>query len=283
MTALTRQITATITVDGEDSQLEAYRARVNAMLDADSDASYRERHERGRLDYRIEGVGVPYPPFVNASADFPELLIEVNWNHSACGEFGRAIIQAGLARQVVDTERGTTGSCEVRVDGDGTLALAIACERFGEGERVGYVLTATQHAFFRCRRRGDGVILEASDGVEVEWAERWTINGDRVEYRLLAPREPIAAQYVTELDRIAAEFAAEWIWFEESPQVETAVERQRYEAYGFKVNAANVRAVKLKTALGEALGGGFALEISDPEARDVAALISRHWLLRGAH
>ena len=51
-----------------------------------------------------------------------------------------------------------------------------------------------------------------------------------------------------ELDRLASGFAADWLWFDESPPEETAVERTRYAAYGFKVNPANVR-------LGEAEDG----------------------------
>jgi hypothetical protein len=49
------------------------------------------------------------------------------------------------------------------------------------------------------------------------------------------------------------------------------------------VNTANVRSVKLKTVLAELPGGGFALELADPEARAIAALVARHWLQNPRH
>jgi hypothetical protein len=104
-----------------------------------------------------------------------------------------------------------------------------------------------------------------------------------VEYARLEPREPIDEAALHELDRVANEFVDEWIWFEAAPAVETAVERQRYEGYGLKVNPANVRAAKLMTVLREDPQGGYILEMADAGGRAVAAALARHWLQQERH
>jgi hypothetical protein len=274
---MARRISATITVAGDPAALAEFRRRANDLLDAEFAEPYRERHTDGRLDWRVKAAGVPYPAFVAASEALPELVVEVQWEDEAGGASGRSTIQAGrLAQQSTGPD---AGACELRVGADGTLALAVVCRERRRGEWIGYALTASQHAFFRA---GAGV-LEASDGADGAGAERWTIAGDRADYAELDPREPIEPGLLDELDRLANGFAADWIWFDESPPEETAVERARYAAYGLRVNAANVRSVKLKTVLGERPGGGFALELADPEARAVAALVARHWLQHARH
>jgi hypothetical protein len=282
---MTRRISATITVAGDAALLAGYRRRVNELLDAEFGEPYRELHAAGRLDYRLQAAGVPYPPFVTASEEFPDLVIEVRWEHPGGAASGHATIQAGRLTQQ-STEAGAGGSqasCELRVDRDGTLVIAVACRPRRKDEWIGYALTASQHALFRVERRGAASRLEATDGVEPEWAERWTIEGARVGYAELGPREPVDESLLAELDRLASEFADEWIWFADGAPEETAVERQRYERYGLKVNPANVRAEKLKTVLRETATGGFELAIADPEAAAIAGLVARHWLQAARH
>jgi hypothetical protein len=277
---MTRRITATITVEGDAALLAAFRRRANELLDAEFGEPYRELHTAGRLDWRVKAAGVPYPPFVTASEELPELVVEVQWQDEAGGTSGRSTIRGGrLAQQSAGEAPEAAGGYELRVGADGTLAIAVACRRRRPGEWIGYAVTATQHAYFRA---GTG-LLEATDGVEGEWAERWTIAGERVDYAELAPREPVEPGLLDELDRLANGFAADWIWFDESPPEETAVERARYAAYGFKVSPANVRSVKLKTVIAESPAGGFVLEAADPEARAIAALVARHWLQAARH
>ncbi len=276
---MTRRIAATITVEGDAALLAAFRRRANELLDAEP-GDYRELHTEGRLDWRVKAAGVPYPPFVTASEELPDLVVEVQWKDEAGGTSGRSTIQGGrLAQHSADQTPEGAGECALRVGADGTLAIGLVCRRRRAGEWIGYVVTAGQHAFFRA----GPAALEATDGVAGEWAERWTIAGDRADYVELDPREPIDPDLLTELDRLATGFAAEWIWFDESPPEEIAVERARYAAYGFKVNAANVRSVKLRTVLAAVPGGGFALELADPEARAIAALVTRHWLQDQRH
>ena len=282
---MARQITATITIEGDEVLLAGYRKRVNALLDAESGEPYRELHTPGRLEYQMKGDGVPYPPFVTASSDFPDLAIEVRWEHAAGAAGGRSTIQAGrLTQQSTDGAPGGQASgCELRADRDGTLVLGLVCRRRSAGEWIGYAVTATQHAFFRVERRGDAALLEASDGVAGEWAERWTVAGERVDYAELSPHTPIDERLLGELDRLANDFADEWLWFADGAPADTAVERQRYTAYGYQVNPVNVRSLKLRTALQETPGGGLELAMADLEAQGIAALVARHWLQTARH
>jgi hypothetical protein len=283
---VTRQISATIVVAGDPALLAGFRRRVNELLDSEFGAPYRELHTSGRLDYRIRAAGVPYPQLVAASAEFPDLVLEVAWENAGGGTGGSSTIRAGQLTGQTAGHGAEPASCELRVERDGTLVLGLGVRRRG-GDRLdewlGYAITASRHCFFRLSGDGNETALEVADGVEPEWAERWTIRADRVEYARLEPREPIDEAALHELDRVANEFVDEWIWFEAAPAVETAVERQRYEGYGLKVNAANVRAAKLMTVLREDPQGGYILEMADGGGHAVAAALARHWLQQERH
>ena len=284
---MARRITATITVEGDAARLAAYRRRANELLEAEFDEPYRELHTAGRLHWQLKGAGVPYPPFVTASAELPELVVEVQWDEDGAG--GRATIQGGRLTQQTAAAGPAAGTdaYELRVDRDGTLALAVACRgrQRGEGieEWIGYAVTSTRHGFFHLERHGERAVLEATDGIAPDWAERWTLLGDRVDHAALTPRVPIERSLAAELDGLANDFADEWIWFAASPSADTAIERSRYAAYGLETSAANVRSVKLKTVLQTLPGGGFVLEAIDPAVRALAALVGRHWLQTDRH
>jgi hypothetical protein len=283
---MSNPITATIVVEGDPPLLAGYRARVNPLLDAESAGRYRELHTSGRLDYRIKASGVPYPPFVEASAAFPDLTVRVEWQNPLGGTAGAATIRAG--RLVDQTPKDGTGSAaaadaalELRAERDGTIALAVALRRVRADEWIGYELTATQHAFVRVA--AGATVLEATDGAAPEWAERWVVRGEDVSYVELDPREPHDAALGADLERVAHEFAGEWIWFDAAPPEDTAIERKRYADYGYRVNPANLRSVKLRTVLAAAPGGGYVLAASAPEAQAAVALVSRLWLQTERH
>jgi hypothetical protein len=275
-------ITATIIVEGDPPMLAGYRARVNELLDAESDAPYRELHTAGRLDYRLSSSGVPYPPFVQASGEFPQLTVRVEWQNPAGGTGGSATIRAGrLVDQAAASTVAADRAVDLRAAVDGTIVLAIACRRRRAGEWIGYALTARQHAYFRVS--GGGTVLEAADGAEPEWAERWTVGSDGVVYAELDPREPLDEPLAGDLARLAHEFAEEWLWFDEAPLADTAIERQRYADYALAINPANLRAAKLRSVLAAAPGGGYVYEAVAPEARKVVALVARLWLQTERH
>ena len=67
------------------------------MRDPDVDP-YTEHHLPDRLEYRFElHKGLPFPSFVAASAEFPELRVEAEWDQGADPERkrGGVVIEAG--------------------------------------------------------------------------------------------------------------------------------------------------------------------------------------------
>jgi hypothetical protein len=272
-------LSATVTVTGDPALLREYRNHVKELLEEEDAGSYRELHSAERLEYefKLRG-GIPFPPFVLASQAFPDLTVEVQWSDAALGRNGRAIIRNGvLAEQAVESQAPESAVLQdVRADADGGLRLALACVRWREFW-LGYVIAQDQHAFFRIAGSAGPRELSASDGIEAEWAERWTVSSGDTDYKELVPREPIADDELRELDRLAQEFSREWIWFEESEPAETAVERARFEAYGYPVRAANLRSEKLRKVL-KPEEGGLAFGSFREDARWIPELLLRSWL-----
>ncbi len=275
-------LTATIVVKGDPALLREYRRDVNERLEEEGAGAYRERHVEAQLEYEFRSKGgIPFPPFVESSRDFPDLSIEVDWSDTATGRSGRAVIQNGVLReQSAQVRAAGTPLQEVRADADGSLRLALACAPWRDAW-LGYAIAAGQHGFFRVSGSEESCELRASDGIEAEWAERWIADAAGAQYSELAPREPIAAAELRELDHLAKGFTSEWIWFDESPPEETAVERARFQAYGTPVGPANLRSEKLRKVL-EPVADGFAFVTFDEASRWIPTLLRRLWLGEGA-
>ena len=200
--------TAVVRVSGT-GRLDDFRERVRWLMVRDEDAEdYTEHHGKGTLEYRFQPRrGIPFPAFTAASADYPELRVEAEWERD--GERGRALIENG---QLVETSatRLAVAQLEVAVGDDGRLDLALACIRGEDGAIAGYVATAERHTYFRYK---DSVLT------------------------LVNPEEPDA-----KLEEAALRFAGEWIWYDEEDAV---LERARYANYGFPVRGANLKSDKL--------------------------------------
>lgn len=200
--------TAVVRVSGT-GRLDDFRERVRWLMVRDEDAEdYTEHHGKGTLEYRFQPRrGIPFPAFTAASADYPELRVEAEWERD--GERGRALIENG---QLVETSatRLAEAQLEVAVGDDGRLDLALACIRGEDGAIAGYVATAERHTYFRYK---DSALT------------------------LVNPEEPDA-----KLEEAALRFAGEWIWYDEEDAV---LERARYANYGFPVRGANLKSDKL--------------------------------------
>lgn len=276
---MSARLHATIVIEGEAEILAECRRRVNELLAGDFDEELRELHTASRLEYALRvSSGIPFPPFVAASQEFPDLTVQIEWTEPAQGRSGRAIIQNGRLREQASQTGAATGPLllHARAGADGGLVLAIAC-RGWHGAWHGYAIAAGQHAFFRVDGGASAFVLLASDGVEGEWAERWTHQGEGAQYERLAPPQGIGVDEQRDLDAIAREFAREWIWFAESPPEETAVERSRYEAYGVPVAGANLRSEKLRKVL-QADGEGSSFDSFGADARWIVEALRTLWL-----
>lgn len=86
--------TAIVRVTGA-GRFEEFRERVRWLLVREPDCDpFTEHHAPGCLEFRFEVVnGIPFPTFVAASAEFPELRVEVEWDKD--GARGGAAIENG--------------------------------------------------------------------------------------------------------------------------------------------------------------------------------------------
>jgi hypothetical protein len=87
--------TAVVRVVGEAGRFEDFRERVRWLMVRDMDAEpYTEHHQPGALEYRFQvDKGIPFPVFVEATREFEELRVEVEWEKD--GARGGAAIEAG--------------------------------------------------------------------------------------------------------------------------------------------------------------------------------------------
>jgi len=199
--------TAVVRISGA-GRLEDFRERLRWLMVRDADAEeYTEHHAPGTLEYRFQPRrGIPFPAFTVASAEYPELRVEAEWERD--GERGRAVIENGRL-----TEQHTTrldDLVDVTVDEHGRLELGLTCAPTPDGGLIGYAVTDQRHTYFR-----------------------WF--GGRLE--LLDADAPDAA-----LEDAAFNFVDQWIWYDEE---EAALERARYANYGYPVRGANVKSEKL--------------------------------------
>jgi len=98
--------TAVVRVSGA-GRLEDFRERLRWLMVRDIDAEeYTEHHQPGVLEYRFEPkLGVPFPVFVEASGDYPELRVEATWDND--NVHGRAVIEAGrLVEREIEKKNG---------------------------------------------------------------------------------------------------------------------------------------------------------------------------------
>jgi hypothetical protein len=210
--------TAVVRITGA-GRLDDFRERLRWLMVRDEDAEdYTEHHGAGTLEYRFRPRrGIPFPAFTAASADFPELRVEAEWERD--GERGRAVIENGrLVEQTAS--RLEHAQVDLKVGEEGRLELGLACRVSEDGGLIGYAVTEDRHTYWRYR---DGALT------------------------LLDPEEPDAA-----LEEVALRFVDEWIWYDEE---EAALERARYANYGYPVRGANVKSEKL--AFLRAQGGGY--------------------------
>ncbi|HZO03748.1 MAG TPA: hypothetical protein VFB93_21355 [Burkholderiales bacterium] len=200
--------TAVVRITGA-GRLDDFRERLRWLMVRDEGAEdYTEHHAGGVLEYRFTPRrGIPFPAFAAASADFPELRVEAEWERD--GERGRAVIENGQLVESSAAER-AAALVEVTMDEQGRLELGLTCRAQADGSLIGYAVTDERHTYFRFR---DGALA------------------------LLSPEDPDAA-----LEDAAFGFVEEWLWYDEE---EAALERARYANYGYPVRGANLKSEKL--------------------------------------
>ncbi len=247
-------IHATITVSGDESQLDACNARIRLLLaDQNIDGEIDEHHGAGALcyDMKVKG-GIPFPAFAQASQEFPALKMVAEWVNIDAGERGEAtLVEGKLTEHSVHKLAMATGSARpvhVAVAANGKLDLALTFFRLNREEWMGYALTADRDALLRVVRapESDAVELYATEG-SPEWSMRWraSLAQSGCDFEFMAEPQEIDGAMYSELEQMAREFVDEWIWFASGAQEEIAIEKERYETAGHAIHAANVKASRL--------------------------------------
>lgn len=247
-------IHATVTVTGEKDALGACESRLRRLLSSQFlKDEVTEHHGQEALcyDLKIEG-GIPFPVFAQASQEFPGLAFDAEWVNVAAGEKGRATLVNGLvtgqASERVATRAGDEHPVHVQVAPDGRLTLALTLFRATRDEWRGYALTAARDALVRVVRppESDAVELYATDGgPEWAWVWRGALSSRNFYRDELRPPIEIDEPLFRELDVLARDFVADWVWFAAARREDIAVERERYARYGYTVSSANVRSARL--------------------------------------
>jgi hypothetical protein len=273
-------IHATLTVSGGREDLSAADARIRALLAAEAlEGSVETRHGEAALcyDFKLRG-GIPFPVFAAVSQEFAGLAVTAEWVNAGAGRSGRARLAGGRIVEQ-DEDRVTaarTANRWLRVAADGRLELGLLLMRLGRDEWAGYAIDHERDALIHLLRIGEVLELRATEG-EPEWSVVWRLR-DAADTPPARPcmRVVVAAALHAELDRAAREFVARWIWLDQSPAVDTAIERAHYARLGYPVRAANLRSLRLGDLAGDESGSRLH-DTLEPEARWVAGVVRRCW------
>ena len=233
--------TAVVRITGA-GRLDDFRERVRWLMVRDEEAEdYTEHHAEGTLEYRFRPRrGIPFPAFAAASADFPELRVEAQWERD--GVRGRAVIENGQLTEQASAPQGDV-QVDVATAEEGRLELGLACAVEGEA-LMGYAVTDSRHTYFRWR---NGALT------------------------LIDPQNAEATRDEPLLEETAFRFVEEWIWYDEE---EAPLERARYANYGYPVRGANLKSDKL--ALVRRQDGRFSS--LDDEGKALRDALVAQWL-----
>ncbi len=258
-------ITAVVRVTGT-GRLGEFGERVRWLMVRDPDAprtDYTEHHLDGVLEYRFETrEGIPFPAFASASADFPELRVEAEWENAAQGVRGQAVIENGrLVEQQTAPLEDSALDVAVDIGLHGELVFAMACVK-RDAAWLGYCADGSRHAYFEF----DAGALRLADDAGARWtrcieADASALIDEAIDDALLA-----------ELEDLAFRFAGDWLWFDAAAAHETTLERQRYANHGWPVQGANIKAERILT-----LGAGRQFDGLAPEARPLLAQLRNAW------
>lgn len=246
---------ATLRVSGLGARLADFRERVRYLMVREIDAErYSEQHGEDRLEYRFElERGIPFPAFASASAEFPEVRVEAEWINPGLGMRGRAVIENGrLSEQTSEPLGSARLEIDVEIGETGELLFALACRR-RDGEQggdswIGYCASSARQAWF-------------------------TWNGA---LELIPTDAAIDDALLAELEDTAFAFADQWLWYDETPEGETALERKRYAEHGWPVRGANLRAGRI-AQLRDAIPGNRYSNLS-PQAAPLRAALRAAWM-----
>lgn len=253
---------ATIRVTGPREQRDTFRVRLLSLLSREPvNGEIEERHSDSDLfyDLKVEG-GIPFPPFVEASTEAPDLDIHAEWFNPDAGMEGDALIRDGVLKDHRVAARPAPAGAGVylELEPSGRIVLVMACHEHAPGSFGGYAASAERDALFLLTRTpGEqaGELL-ATAGSGNAWAEHWLLDfeADVCEHGAVEPPRLIADTLLTQLEEAAQKLLREWIWLASAPMEETVIERRRFEEGGREIRPVNLRSRRLRELEGQSSG-----------------------------
>lgn len=247
------KVSATLVVDGPQQLLRALRKRVVESLTSEgATVRFTESHQEDRLQFRLSADhGMPYPQLIAASAMYPDCVLSMHWRSD--GNRGLTTIRNGEV-QAASGELLAGGELPqaIEVDAGGSLLLGIviACSA-GAGTMTGFAATRAAETYFRIAGAAAGQRLATAGGDGRHWDESWDCDRTgvwRINTDALA--QPIAEDKRRQLEAAAAAFRGRWLWYDQAPLEDTAIERVRAAAANRRVLAINVQS-RVLAGLGE--------------------------------
>lgn len=273
-------------VSGDPAQLAAFDARLKLLFaEHEVTSECEEQHTPDALHYDLKVAGgIPFPPVALASGEFPDLTVAVEWVDAGSAVRGTATIARGMltAQNVGNLAVAGAGhAVAIRVNANGRLALALAAMRTGRDECRGYMLTGSEDALFRIARNAaaGAIELSATQGA-AEWSRAWRLpDSGAAEYREINPAQPIPDGDFRELEKLAQDFVAQWVWFRNGPREEIVIEAERYARLGYVVSDANLKSAAMHRIRGGAGNDDDGIRYStlDTEIAWIEDAIARCW------
>ncbi len=267
-----------VEVHGPAELLRPFRTRANALLDEQFDDRYAEHHTADKLEYRLVArQGIPFPPFVIASEECPELVVNVVWQARSGPQRGAATITAGKVVEYADEGAATDDGVRHHVEAaaDGAITLAVALREWQPAAWIGYALSAHQQSYFHCALGDEGMTFRFTDDVASAWARSVELQADG-SLRVNACPEAIEAPVLNALDDLSRAFVDGWIWFEAEPELDTALERHRFTQYGLRVYPANLRSERIRRSMTQH-DEGYRFGTLDEPAASIIEALNRCW------
>lgn len=239
---------ATLTVHGPSQLRSAFRKRLIDALRADApEVKWRDAPSAAAafLSMSFDAPqGIPFPQLIEVSIQYPDCVASVEWRQEHAE--GATTIQNGQVKQAA---RGAVVAARrpqyLKMAPHGRLLLAFALD-IGRDGLLGFCATADAETYFSFRGSGpeaEMLTIGSASDQALAWDECWTAG--EAACRPLAPSGALDMGERRVLDALANAFRAEWLWYDQAPAEDTAVERQRYAEAGREVHAINVKSQQL--------------------------------------
>ena len=252
------KLSATLVVDGPRQLLRAMRKRLAESLagtGATLTLALADSQQDERLRFQLSAEqGLPYPQLIAASANYPDCVFSLDWQ--ADGDRGVTTIRGGEVQAASgELLAGAMLPQAIDVDAGGCLLLGVVIASASQARTItGYAATRVAETYFKITGGDPARRLVTAGGGGRHWNEHWDRDRSGAwRSHAAAPAQSIDDAEMQQLESAAAAFRARWLWYDQAPLEDTAIERARAAAADRSVWAINVQSRAL-AGLGESCG-----------------------------